>query len=78
MNTVKIIERQQVTYGIIITDELSDDTNVSINDLNKKVTESKIFKYKTSITGSTDADGNEILPMIQISLAQKKLKFLFH
>ena len=78
MNTVKIIERQQVTYGIIITDELSDDTNVSINDLNKKVTESKNFKYKTSITGSTDADGNEILPMIQISLAQKKLKFLFH
>ena len=33
-------------------DELSDHTN-NINNLNKNIINSKSFKYKTSITGST-------------------------
>ena len=50
-------------------DELSDDTS-STNGLKKNVIESKSFKYKTSITGSsidynvsekvTNAEGNEV------------------
>ena len=38
-------------------DELTDETNDN-NGPNKNVINSKSFKYKTSITGSTDDDGN--------------------
>ena len=37
---------------IYYRDELSDHTN-NINNLNKNLINSKSFKYKTSITGST-------------------------
>ena len=48
-------------------DELTDDTNDN-NNLNKNVINSKSFKYKTSITGSTynvneritNAEGNQV------------------
>ena len=48
-------------------DELSDHTN-NINNLNKNIINSKSFKYKTSITGSTynvneritNAEGNQV------------------
>ena len=68
-------------------DELSDDTN-DINYLNKNVINSKSFKFKTSLTGSTynvdikitsDAGNQVIIPiMMQINLVNKKLKLLFH
>ena len=68
-------------------DELTDKTNDN-NGPNKNVINSKSFKYKISITGSTynvpgritDADGNpvKILIMIKIKDVQKKLKLLCH
>ena len=66
MNIAKIIQRHLLLCGII-TDELTDDTNDN-NGPNKNVINSKSFKYKTSITGSTynvrrkitDANGNPV------------------
>ena len=68
-------------------DELTDETNDN-HGPNKNVINSKSFKYKTSITGSTynfsrritGADGilQIILIMIEIKEVQKKLKLLCH
>ena len=69
--------------------ELSDDTNDN-NGPNKKVTNSKSSKYKTSITGNTinyNVDKKLLknkamkmitLLMMQTKLAQKKLKLMLH
>ena len=69
------------------SDELTDDTNDN-NGPNKNVINSKSFKYKTSITGSTynvprriiDADGNPVNNpnFDQNKKVQKKLKLLCH
>ena len=66
-------------------DELTDDTNNN-NIPNKNVINSKSFKYKTSVTGSTlmgklpmqKVIKSITLLMIQINLVNKKLKLLFH
>ena len=68
-------------------DELTDDTNDN-NNLNKNVINSKSFKYKTSITGSTynvneritNAEGNQVNnPNYDADKpGKKKLKLLFH
>ena len=58
-------------------DELTE-TNDN-NDPNKNIMNSKSFKYKTSITGTTyNVPRKKILIMIKIKEAQKKLKFLYH
>ena len=66
MNTIKNIKKTTGSLWNYYRDELSDDKND--NSPNKKVIESKSFKYKTSITGSTynvdekitNAESNEI------------------
>ena len=68
-------------------DEITDDTNDN-NIPNKNVINSKSFKYKTSVTGSTynvdvkitNAEGNEINnpPYDASNVVKKKLKLLFH
>ena len=68
-------------------DELSNDVNGN-NNLNKNVINSKSFKYKTSITGSTynvneritNAEGNQVNnPNYDADKpGKKKLKLLFH
>ena len=66
-------------------DELTDDTNNN-NIPNKNVINSKSFKYKTSVTGSTLMGKLPLqkvmklitLPMMQMNLVNKKLKLLFH
>ena len=68
-------------------DELSNDTNNNKN-LNKNVINSKSFKCKTSITGSTynvneritNAEGNQVNNPNYDSdkSGKKKLKLLFH
>ena len=70
-------------YGDELTDETNDD-----NGRNKNVINSKSFKYKTSITGSTynvsrritAADGNPVNNpnYDQNKRVQKKLKLLCH
>ena len=91
-NLVEYSKNYRATTGSLwnyYRNELIDDT-CGTNSPNKKVVESKPFKYKTNITGSsidynfdekiTDIDGNQlvILIMMQIKWAQKKLKLLFH
>ena len=66
MNIAKIIQRHLGLCGVI-TDELTDDI-CDNNGLNRNVINSKSFKYKTVIIGSTynvseqitNADGNRI------------------
>ena len=68
-------------------DELSNGTNKN-NNLNKNVINSKSFKYKTSITGSTynvneritNAEGNQANNSNYNGdkSGKKKLKLLFH
>ena len=66
-------------------DELTDETNNN-NIPNKNLINSKSFKYKTSVTGSTLMGKLPMqkvmklitLLMIQINLVNKKLKLLFH
>ena len=66
-------------------DELTDDTNNN-NIPNKNIINSKSFKYKTSVTGSTLMGKLALqkvmklitLPMMQMNLVNKKLKLLFH
>ena len=66
-------------------DELTDDTKNN-NIPNKNVINSKSFKYKTSVTGSTlmgklpmqKVIKSITLLMMQINLVNKKLKLLFH
>ena len=68
-------------------DKFSDDSNNN-NNLNKNVINSKSFKYKTNITGSTynineritNAEGNQVNnPYYDADKSgKKKLKLLFH
>ena len=67
-------------------DELTDDTNDN-NGPNKNVINSKSFKYKTSIIGSTDniprritgADGSPVNnPNYDQNKIREKLKLLCH
>ena len=54
-NLLKYSKNYSKTTGSLwnyCKDELTDDTNDN-NNLNKNVINSKSFKYKTSITGST-------------------------
>ena len=58
-------------------DELTNDTNDN-NDFNKNVVNSKSFKYKTSIIGSTyNVDENNDA-YVGKRLIEKMLKLLYH
>ena len=65
VNTIKIFERQH--FVELLQRWISNDTNNN-NNLNKNAINSKFFKYKTSITGSTydvdaritNAEGNQV------------------
>ena len=79
-NLLKYSKNYSKTSGSLLNyyrDELIDETNGN-SDLNKNVINSKSFKYKTSITGSTynvtaTAEGYEGTKKVEIAVPLKYL-----